>query len=89
MYHRLNKDYFLQTLNDTPWDLCFSDHSDVNYVWNNFKDLFLAVVNDVVPKAMPKKRKRAPWISNDIIRMVTRKKRRLYKAAISCNSTSK
>jgi hypothetical protein len=87
MYHRLNIDDFLQTLNDTPWDLCFSDPPDVDYA-HNFKDLFLAVVNDVVPRSMPKKRRRAPWISNDIIRLI-RKKRRLYKAAKSTNSAAK
>ena len=58
MYHRLNIDDFLQTLKDTPWDFCFSDPPDVDYAWNNFKDLFLAVVNDVVPRAMPKKKKK-------------------------------
>ena len=41
MYHELNIDDFLQTLKDTPWDLCFSDPPDVDYAWNKFKDWLL------------------------------------------------
>ena len=76
--HRLNIDDLLQTLKDTPLDRCFADLPDVDCAWNNLQDLFLAVVNDVVPRAMPKKSRRAPWmISNKILRVI-KKKHKLY-----------
>lgn len=88
LYHRLNVDDFIQTLNDTPWDLCFTDPPDVNISWNNFKDLFIATIEDLIPKAKPKNNRRPPWITNEIIRLV-RKKRRLFRAAKSNNSDTK
>ena len=57
---------FRSHLSSQPWNLIQS-FSDVNDMWNYWKSLFLAVLNNHAPfKLLRRRRNSLPWISPDI-----------------------
>ena len=52
----------------------------MNEVWSAWSDLFFTAVDECISKKRKKKNRRAPWISQEIIKLVGKKKR-LYKRA--------
>ena len=66
-YNKADLTTLCETLCRVPWGTCFSPESDINEVWDQFKDLLFATVSDIVPVAKQKGKKRYPWISAEII----------------------
>ena len=60
-----------------PWSLAIDD-GDLKYSMVRWIDLFLADVDDVVPKVQIKSANRTPWIDAEVLKAV-RKKERLRK----------
>ena len=60
----------LQTLN---LDQKISDDDDINNEWSNWKNTFLAAVNDFVPVKRVKGRKSLPWVNNTILYLIKKK----------------
>ncbi|XP_071948967.1 uncharacterized protein [Antedon mediterranea] len=82
---RYNKIEFTTTSEVTivsriTWDSIYDDKS-VNKTWEKFQSLFMDCINAAIPNRRQKK-KTKPWISPDIKRLVTLK-RRLFKRAKS------
>ena len=68
-----------------PWDCVFVSN-DMNEVWNAWVDLFDSAVDQCIPNKNKRKNRRAPWISDDIVKLA-RKKKRSYKKAKSSDNT--
>ena len=79
-YNKADLTTLCETLYRVPWGTCFSPESDINEVWDKFKDLLFATVSDIVPVAKQKGKKRHPWISAEIITL-SRNKHRAFRAA--------
>ena len=60
----------LQTLN---LEQRISDDDDINNEWSNWKNTFLAAVNDFVPMKRVKGRKSLPWVNNTILYLIKKK----------------
>ena len=60
----------LQTLN---LGQRISNDSDINNDWSDWKNAFLAAVNDFVPTKRVKGRKSLPWVSNAILYLIKKK----------------
>ena len=69
-YNKADITTLCETLYRGPWGTCFSPESDINEVWDKFKDLLFATVSDIVPVAKQKHKKRHPWISAEIITLI-------------------
>ena len=68
-----------ELFNNIPWDCAFISN-DINDIWNSWVDLYNTAVDHCISKKHTKKNRRAPWISDDIIK-IAGKKKRLYKKA--------
>ncbi|CAB4043273.1 Hypothetical predicted protein, partial [Paramuricea clavata] len=56
-----------------PWELSLADNN-TNVCWQTWKDLFLAAVDDCMPKAnVAKNKQNAPWITRELISLFKRK----------------
>ena len=66
-----------ELLNYIPWDIAY-DENDMDLSTVKWMDLFLAAVNDCVPKIEIKSANSAPWIDAEVLKAV-RKKERLRK----------
>ncbi|XP_071943713.1 uncharacterized protein [Antedon mediterranea] len=78
-YSKCDHDDLFTTLGAVPWGLCL-EQSDCEEMWENFKDLFLATINDCIPKVKSKKRNRPAWITQEMVTMARKKKRMLKEA---------
>ena len=61
------------TLSCIPWDACFSAN-DVNSSVESFQDLLFEAVNQQVPQTKLRRHSRPPWIDNDVMKLVRKKK---------------
>ena len=66
-----------ELLNYIPWDIAY-DENDMDFSTVKWMDLYLAAVNDCVPKIEIKSANSAPWIDAEVLKAV-RKKERLRK----------
>ena len=72
------------TLHSVPWNLVTCDNCiDTDLI--KFQDLLFAAVNQHIPRISLKRRSRPPWICNDIMKLI-RKKRKLWKQVKSNGS---
>ena len=78
-YNKADLTTLCETLYRVPWGTCFSPESDINEVWNKFKDLLFATVSHIAPVAKQKGKKRHAWISVEIISH-SRNKHRVIRA---------
>ena len=65
------------TLSCIPWDACFSAN-DVSASVEKFKDLLFSAVNQHIPQTKLRRHSRPPWIDDDVMKLV-RKKKSLWK----------
>ena len=66
-----------ETLQSIPWSLVTCDNCiDTGLI--KFQDLLFSAVNQHIPQITLKRRSRPPWIRNDIMKLI-RKKRKLWK----------
>ena len=73
-----------ETLQSIPWNLVTCDNCiDTGLI--KFQDLLFAAVNQHIPQITLKRRSRPPWICNDIMKLI-RKKRKLWKQVKSNGS---
>ena len=49
--------------------------TDIDRIWAARSDLFLSAVDKCIPKLTAKRNSNAPWISRDLIKLCTRRKR--------------
>ena len=61
------------TLSCIPWGACFSAN-DVNSSVESFQDLLFAAVNQHIPQIKLRRHSRPPWIDNDVMKLVRKKK---------------
>ena len=76
-YRKVDFNGLRATLSCIPWDACFSAN-DVNSSVESFQDLLLAAVNQHVPQTKLRRHSRPPWIDDDVMKLV-RKKKSLWK----------
>ena len=73
-----------ETSQSVPWNLVTCDNCiDTGLI--KFQDLLFAAVNQHIPRISLKRRSRPPWICNDIMKLI-RKKRKLWKQVKSNGS---
>ena len=72
-YHKADFDGLRHTLSHILWD-SFISCDDIDSSTANFQDLVLAAVNQHVPTARLRRNSRPPWIDNDGLKMVKKKK---------------
>ena len=58
------------------WNTCIFD-GNIHETWDRFRDLFLSAIKCVVPEIKIKGKRKVPWISPEIIKLV-QSKNRLY-----------
>ena len=63
------------TLSCIPWDACFSAN-DVNSTVESFQDLLFSALNQHVPQTKLRRHSRPPWIDDDVMKLVRKKKSR-------------
>ena len=74
-----------ETLRVLPWDLLTSDTSiDTNL--EKFQDMFFCAIDQHMPQRTLKRRSRPPWIDNEIMKLI-RKKKTLWKRLETDGST--
>ena len=66
-----------------PWDCAFLSQ-DIHVVWRAWLDLFNTAVDKCIPKRTKSKHNRPPWISDEILQLI-RKKRIMYRKAKRLN----
>ena len=67
-----------------PWDSVISDCSFDDCLVR-FQDIFFSTVDQFIPQVMLRRRSRPPWISNEIMKFI-RKKRKLWRQMKACGS---
>ncbi|XP_071956860.1 uncharacterized protein [Antedon mediterranea] len=80
LYNKTDIELLNNSVRRITWDSIYDDKS-VNKTWEKFQSLFMDCINATIPNRRQKK-KTKPWISPDIKRLVTLK-RRLFKRAKS------
>ena len=73
-YKDADFDGLQELLNYIPWDIVY-DENDMDFSTVKWMDLFLAAVNDCVPKIEIKSANSAPWIDAEVLKAVRRKER--------------
>ncbi len=63
---------------NVPWQLCFDD--DINIMWNRTECFIKSCIDESVPKKVVRKNSNLPWMTREIRKLCTKKKR-LYKRA--------
>ena len=72
-YKDADFDGLQELLNYIPWDIVY-DENDMDFSTVKWMDLFLAAVNDCVPKIEIKSANSAPWIDAEVLKAVRRKR---------------
>ena len=73
-YKDADFDGLQELLNYIPWDIVY-DEDDMDFSSVKWMDLFLAAVNDCVPKIEIKSANSAPWIDGEVLKAVRKKER--------------
>lgn len=63
-----------ETLNTQPWDLVTSDAS-IDTCLDKFQDIFFRAIGHHIPQRTLKRRSRPPWIDNEIMKLISKKKK--------------
>ena len=66
-------------LKNTPWDLCFVPN-DVDASLSNWCDVFLAAVDEHVPKCKTKNIHDHPWLDTELLSLIKKKNIKRKKA---------
>ena len=72
-YGRADFDGLRERLETLNLEQRISDDDDINNEWSNWKNTFLAPVNDFVPMKRVKDRKSLPWVNNTIPYLIKKK----------------
>ena len=71
-YKKADFNAYRETLATVPWDITESD--DIETWWSQWKALFFAAVDDVIPQVKWKRRKMKSWLSPSTIKLVRLKR---------------
>lgn len=83
-YKRADFQGLQNLLQSIPWDLVTSD-ACINISLDKFLDIVYFAIDQHIPQITLKRRSRPPWINNEIMKLV-RKKKRLWKRLKSSGS---
>ena len=65
-----NKEDFLFKLKNANWETCFYA-TDVDKAWNGFNDIFMSILNSVVPiKEIKLKQRTEPWVDSELLKLI-------------------
>ena len=67
-------------LEDVDWDSLLLQVSDIDQAWLIWKDTFLSIMNECIPRAILPNRVNRPWLTKDLLQAM-RKRNSLYKQA--------
>ena len=81
-YKKANWEGLKESPKTIPWDLCFVQN-DVDASLNNWCDLFLAAVDDHVPKTKHRNVHDYPWIDSELLSLIRKKNKQRVKARAS------
>ena len=78
-YSNADWTYLRELLTYKPWHCAFLE-DNIDIIWSAWSDLLFTASDECIPKRQIQTRKYAPWITCELIKLCT-KKRKLYKTA--------
>ena len=77
-----------ELIDATDWSALLSPN-DINQTWYNWRETFLNIMNECIPKAvLPSRRRNRPWLTKQLVQAI-RRKNALYKRAKKTGDFSK
>ena len=73
-YTKADFQLFRNTLSHVPWDSVIDYDSDIDFVWSQWRDLFLSVADSCIPKVKWRRHKMKHWFTDHTLQLIRRKR---------------